>query len=123
VNLVITGATLPGGRSTDLFITDGRFAAEPAKGATVLDGAGLTALPGLVDLHTHLREPGYEQSETVLTGSRAAAAGGFTAVHAMANTSPIGCRRAGALAGRPARLCDRAPDRCGHNGSGGRASQ
>ena len=89
MNLVITGATLPGGRSTDLFITDGRFAAEPAKGATVLDGAGLTALPGLVDLHTHLREPGYEQSETVLTGSRAAAAGGFTAVHAMANTSPV----------------------------------
>ncbi|HEX4059154.1 MAG TPA: dihydroorotase, partial [Galbitalea sp.] len=51
--------------------------------------AGLTILPGLVDLHTHLREPGYEQSETVLTGSRAAAAGGFTAVHAMANTSPV----------------------------------
>ena len=57
--------------------------------ATKIDAAGLQALPGLVDLHTHLREPGFEQSETVLTGSRAAAAGGFTAVHAMANTSPV----------------------------------
>lgn len=50
---------------------------------------GLIALTGLVDLHTHLREPGFEQSETILTGSRAAAMGGFTAVHAMANTSPV----------------------------------
>jgi dihydroorotase len=55
----------------------------------VIDANGLIALPGLVDLHTHLREPGYEQSETVLTGSQAAAAGGFTAVFAMANTSPV----------------------------------
>ena len=60
-----------------------------ARGARTVDAAGLTILPGLVDLHTHLREPGYEQSETVLTGSRAAAAGGFTAVFAMANTSPV----------------------------------
>jgi dihydroorotase len=89
VNLTITGATLPDGTSADLFVTDGVFASEAARGATVIDAAGLTALPGLVDLHTHLREPGYEQSETVLTGSRAAAAGGFTAVHAMANTSPV----------------------------------
>ena len=89
MNLVVTGATLPDGTSTDLFVTGGRFATEAAKGATRIDAAGLTALPGLVDLHTHLREPGYEQSETVLTGSRAAAAGGFTAVHAMANTSPV----------------------------------
>jgi dihydroorotase len=50
---------------------------------------GLVALPGFVDLHTHLREPGFEQSETVLTGSRAAARGGYTAVHAMANTQPV----------------------------------
>lgn len=56
---------------------------------TVIDARGLIALPGLVDLHTHLREPGYEQSETILSGSRSAAAGGFTAVHAMANTSPV----------------------------------
>jgi dihydroorotase len=89
VNLVITGATLPDGTSTDLFVSDGAFVSEAPTGATTIDAAGLTALPGLVDLHTHLREPGYEQSETVLTGSRAAAAGGFTAVHAMANTSPV----------------------------------
>ncbi len=85
----ITGATLPDGTTTDLFISDGRFVAEAANADTVIDAAGLTALPGLVDLHTHLREPGFEQSETVLTGSRAAAIGGFTAVHAMANTSPV----------------------------------
>jgi dihydroorotase len=89
VNLILKSASLPDGTTTDLFVTDGRFAAEAAKGAAAIDAAGLTALPGLVDLHTHLREPGYEQSETVLTGSRAAAAGGFTAVHAMANTSPV----------------------------------
>jgi dihydroorotase len=89
VNFVIVGATLPDGKSADLFVTDGVFATEAARGATTIDAAGLTALPGLVDLHTHLREPGYEQSETILTGSRAAAAGGFTAVHAMANTSPV----------------------------------
>ena len=58
-------------------------------GAEVIDAAGLIALPGLVDLHTHLREPGREDAETVETGSRAAALGGFTAVHAMANTDPV----------------------------------
>jgi dihydroorotase len=89
VNLTITGATLPDGTATDLFVADGLFIESAQKGAIAIDAAGLTALPGLVDLHTHLREPGYEQSETVLTGSRAAAAGGFTAVHAMANTSPV----------------------------------
>jgi dihydroorotase len=89
VNIVITGATLPDGTSTDLFVSDGRFVDSAVAGASVIDATGLTALPGLVDLHTHLREPGFEQSETVLTGSRAAAAGGFTAVHAMANTSPV----------------------------------
>jgi dihydroorotase len=58
-------------------------------GTEVLDAQGLVALPGLVDLHTHLREPGREDAETVLTGSRAAARGGFTAVLAMANTNPV----------------------------------
>ncbi|MGI8867630.1 MAG: dihydroorotase [Mycobacteriales bacterium] len=58
-------------------------------GAEVVDGDGLIALPGFVDLHTHLREPGREDAETVETGSRAAALGGFTAVHAMANTEPV----------------------------------
>ncbi len=57
--------------------------------AEEIDCTGLVALPGLVDLHTHLREPGFEQSETVMTGTQAAALGGFTAVHAMANTSPV----------------------------------
>jgi dihydroorotase len=55
----------------------------------VIDGSGLIAVSGLVDLHTHLREPGFEGSETILTGSKAAAKGGFTSVHAMANTAPV----------------------------------
>jgi len=93
VSILISGATLPDGSTIDLLI-DGGVIAERGTGlgsgkATTIDAAGLQALPGLVDLHTHLREPGFEQSETVLTGSRAAAAGGFTAVHAMANTSPV----------------------------------
>ena len=58
-------------------------------GATEFDFTGSVALPGLVDLHTHLREPGKEDAETVLSGSQAAARGGFTAVSAMANTSPV----------------------------------
>ncbi len=60
-----------------------------ATGDRVLDGADLIALPGLVDLHTHLREPGREAAETIRTGSEAAALGGYTCVHAMANTSPV----------------------------------
>ena len=84
----ITGATLPDGSRADVFVENGVFV-ESAPNATLIDADGLQALPGLVDLHTHLREPGFEQSETVLTGSRAAASGGFTAVFAMANTSPV----------------------------------
>ena len=60
-----------------------------SNGAEVVDADGLVALPGLVDLHTHLREPGREDAETVETGTQAAAVGGFTAVHAMANTDPV----------------------------------
>ncbi|MEO8262367.1 MAG: dihydroorotase [Pseudolysinimonas sp.] len=93
MTILITGATLPDGTTTDLLIDAGVIAERgsglSAAKATKVDATGLQALPGLVDLHTHLREPGFEQSETVLTGSRAAAAGGFTAVHAMANTSPV----------------------------------
>src|SRR5207247_3265368 len=62
---------------------------QAGQGERVVEAAGLIALPGLVDLHTHLREPGREDAETVETGTRAAALGGFTAVHAMANTSPV----------------------------------
>jgi dihydroorotase len=90
---LLTGATLPDGTRADLLLADGRIAeignGLSAAGASAVDANGLIALPGLVDLHTHLREPGYEQSETVLTGSQAAAAGGFTSVFAMANTSPV----------------------------------
>ncbi len=71
-----------------IYIRDGLIV-DKAAGAQVVDTDGLVALPGLVDLHTHLREPGREDAETVLTGSRAAALGGYTAVCAMANTSPV----------------------------------
>jgi dihydroorotase len=87
--LLLAGATLPDGSTGDLAIDGGRFVDSAPAGARRVDASGLVALPGLVDLHTHLREPGFEQSETVLTGSRAAAVGGFTAVFAMANTSPV----------------------------------
>src|SRR5690554_2843534 len=91
--ILITGATLADGSSTDILINDGVIAelgsGLSATGARTITADGLIALPGLVDLHTHLREPGSEQSETVLTGSRAAAIGGFTVVHAMANTMPV----------------------------------
>ena len=55
----------------------------------MLDCEGLVLAPGLVDLHTHLREPGFEHKETIASGTRAAAAGGFTAVSSMANTDPV----------------------------------
>lgn len=90
---VIRSAAIGGGDRTDIHIENGVITemgtSLSAAGATVIDADGLVALPGLVDLHTHLRQPGYEASETVLTGSQAAAAGGFTAVHAMANTFPV----------------------------------
>jgi dihydroorotase len=87
---LIKGARVLGGEAGDLGIKAGRIVA-PADvaGAEVVDADGLVALPGLVDLHTHLREPGREDAETVETGTRAAARGGFTAVHAMANTEPV----------------------------------
>jgi dihydroorotase len=90
MGLVITGASLLGERTGDLYVDDaGLLVDEAPAGAEVLDADGLVALPGLVDLHTHLREPGREDAETILTGSRAAAVGGYTAVLAMANTSPV----------------------------------
>jgi dihydroorotase len=87
--LSIVGATLPDGTRREIHVADGMYVDATPSGAVRIDADGLQALPGLVDLHTHLREPGFEQSETVLTGTRAAAAGGFTAVHAMANTFPV----------------------------------
>ncbi|MFV0319439.1 MAG: dihydroorotase [Microbacterium sp.] len=91
--LVIRGARLEGGDAADILVVGDTIAEVGAglsrAGATNVDANGLVALPGLVDLHTHLREPGYEASETVLTGSRAAAAGGYAAVFAMPNTSPV----------------------------------
>jgi dihydroorotase len=78
-------------------LIDGGILAELGAGlaagdAEVLDADGLVLLPGLVDLHTHLREPGREDAETIASGSAAAALGGFTAVHAMANTNPVADR-------------------------------
>src|SRR5437870_2481340 len=90
---LITGASIVGGEVADLLIDNGEIVAVgnnlSSEDAEVVDASGLIALPGLVDLHTHLREPGREDAETVLTGTRAAALGGFTAVHAMANTDPV----------------------------------
>ncbi|MCJ1680921.1 dihydroorotase [Streptomyces sp. APSN-46.1] len=91
--ILIRGAKVLGGEAQDVLIDGETIAAVgaglDAEGATVIEAAGQTLLPGLVDLHTHLREPGREDSETVLTGTRAAASGGFTAVFAMANTFPV----------------------------------
>ena len=92
---VVSGALLLGERAVDLVVRDSVIAEitdagrASAAGAEVLDATGLVALPGLVDLHTHLREPGREDAETVRSGTAAAALGGFTAVHAMANTDPV----------------------------------
>ncbi|GHA80527.1 dihydroorotase [Streptomyces termitum] len=91
--ILIRGAKVLGGEAQDVLV-DGETIAEvgtglSAEGATVIEAAGQILLPGLVDLHTHLREPGREDSETVLTGTRAAASGGYTAVFAMANTHPV----------------------------------
>jgi dihydroorotase len=90
---VLRGVRRLGGAPCDLLLRDGTIADVGvrlrAAGAHVVDADGLVALPGLVDLHTHLREPGREDAETVESGTRAAALGGFTAVHAMANTDPV----------------------------------
>jgi dihydroorotase len=88
----IEGATLEDGTRKDLFISDGKiegFKNPSNSNAVVINAAGKIILPGLVDLHTHVREPGKEDSETVASASRAAAKGGFTALSAMPNTSPV----------------------------------
>ena len=93
IDLVIKVAQLPDWKIADICIqgesiidVTGSYRGESV---TTIDAKGCVVLPGLVDLHTHLREPGREDAETVLTGSRAAAKGGFTALSAMANTSPV----------------------------------
>ena len=86
----LVNATMADGSVTNVGVKAGviEFIGNKVIGESI-DAKGLVALPGFVDLHTHLREPGFEQSETVLSGSRAAALGGFTAVHSMANTMPV----------------------------------
>ena len=94
--VLIRGAAPYGEQVADLLLVDGVIAVVGTAAATdpraadaeIVDGAGLVVLPGLVDLHTHLREPGREDAETVETGSAAAALGGYTAVFAMPNTDP-----------------------------------
>ena len=93
IDVVIKGAKLPNGTVSDICI-QGEHVVDVVKdysgpATRVVDATGCVVLPGLVDLHTHLREPGREDAETVLSGSQAGAKGGFTALSAMANTSPV----------------------------------
>lgn len=95
-DLTERGGDVAAAQPVDLRVSGGRIVERAAAGSLaaaegerVIEADGLVALTGFVDLHTHLREPGFEQSETVLTGTRAAAAGGFTTVFAMANTLPV----------------------------------
>ena len=89
-NFTLENLSLANGEIANIIVTDGLIASiGPNSTGEAIDCTGLIALPGFVDMHTHLREPGFEQSETILTGSRAAALGGYTAVHAMANTHPV----------------------------------
>jgi dihydroorotase len=121
--IVITGGETvdqTGRRRADVAVVGGRITEvgdiTPAGGDTVLDATGCVVSPGFVDLHVHLREPGREEAETIETGSRAAALGGFTAVVAMPNTDPAQdsvavvdfVRRQGQRAG----LCEVIPSGC-----------
>src|SRR4029077_5920908 len=78
----------------DVWISDGVFVAAPTGESSpddveVIDAAGLGVAPGLIDMHVHFREPGQAHKETIASGSRAAAAGGFTSVVCMPNTTPV----------------------------------
>lgn len=92
-DFLIKGAQLPDGERRDIAITGSHITELGVdlvvEAARTIDASDCVILPGLVDLHTHLREPGREDAETVLSGSRAGAKGGFTALSAMANTSPV----------------------------------
>ncbi|MBL7077269.1 MAG: dihydroorotase [Kiritimatiellae bacterium] len=90
---IISNGTLldpaSGRRATaDLYIEDGLIVADRPSNAREIDATGLTVMPGLIDVHVHFREPGHEGAETIATGSRAAARGGFTTVVTMPNTRP-----------------------------------
>ena len=89
---LFTNVSLSDGTVTNILVsgeTISYLGNDSKTAAEVIDCTGLIAMSGFVDLHTHLREPGFEQSETILTGSKAAAKGGFTCVHPMANTNPV----------------------------------
>jgi len=91
VNYVLQNSLNTTGHPVEVVIESGVVVSSRSKGVTheIVDCTGLHILPGFVDLHTHLREPGFENSETIMTGSMSAAVGGYTAVHAMANTYPV----------------------------------
>ena len=109
----INNAKLADNSVVDLEINNGvisKLGKSSGKQTDGIDATGKLLLPGLVDLHTHLREPGREDSETVLTGSQAAVAGGYTAISSMANTNPV-ADTAGVVEqiyrlGKEAGLCD-----------------
>ena len=91
--IVLKGGSILGEEIADITIEDGRISAIgqslPDVSAVTIDARDCVILPGLVDLHTHLREPGKEDSETVLSGSKAGVKGGYVALSAMANTTPV----------------------------------
>lgn len=112
--IFIKNVTLYNGEQTNVVIEHGLISAIDQKieisDAKIIDGTDMHLLPGLVDLHTHLREPGKEDAETVESGSRAALRGGFTAISAMPNTNPV-ADTAGVVEqvfrlGKSAGLCD-----------------
>ena len=91
MNFVLQNALDTSGNPVEVVIEAGQISSRKTKGVNheLVDCSGLHVLPGFVDLHTHLREPGFENSETIRSGSMSAAAGGYTAIHAMANTFPV----------------------------------
>lgn len=117
--ILIRQAALYGEDVRDVRVEGGRIAEigeslEARDGERVVEGEGMILLPGLVDLHVHFREPGFEASETILTGSQAAAIGGFTTVFPMANTAPVqdsaGVVEAVRALGEEAGYCDVRPN-------------